>query len=286
MADQQQLGQRFSQVYLERGLAGRDSSRFRERLAAYHSESLSKEIGNHAVASTIRRELGVKVTGIYDYDFDKFWRECTVRDLLDSITIVWNLARNRRHTSGELADRWLHFVRRALAEENLGYRVDDQGGVHYFVDEEFERNRVATLSVLGAAKYRAVLDAFESAHRHLDSDPPDTKASVRSAFEAMEILAKLIAGGRIARLGPPEVEQVLKPLARAAYGSDAVASDAANQLLNGLSDWINAAQPYRHGQAVQEPTAPPIELAVSMLSMGATYLRWLIELSQASNGPR
>jgi hypothetical protein len=45
-----------------------------------------------------------------------------------------------------------------------------------------------------------------------------------------------------------------------------------------MKDWITGAQPYRHGQEVEEPAEPPVELVVAFLSAGAVYLRWLIEL--------
>ena len=39
-------------------------------------------------------------------------------------------------------------------------------------------------------KYAGVLGAFDDAYRHFDEDPQDTKAAVRSIYEALEILAK------------------------------------------------------------------------------------------------
>jgi hypothetical protein len=65
---------------------------------------------------------------------------------------------------------------------------------------------------------------------------------------------------------------------RQVYANNQPAIDAGTQLLNGIKDWINAAQPYRHGQEVKEPAEPPIEFVVAFLSSGAAYLRWLVEL--------
>jgi hypothetical protein len=45
-----------------------------------------------------------------------------------------------------------------------------------------------------------------------------------------------------------------------------------------MKDWINAAQLYRHGQEQQEPAEPPMDLVIAHLSVGASYLRWMIQL--------
>lgn len=125
---------------------------------------------------------------------------------------------------------------------------------------------------------------FESAHEKLSQVPPDTKDAIRAAFEAMEILTKLMVGSKkLKRLGSAEVEKYLKPMVKNAYTDDEVALNAANQFLSGLSDWINAAQIYRHGQEVEEPAEPPVDLAVAMVSTGAAYLRWLVKLDLSSN---
>jgi hypothetical protein len=62
------------------------------------------------------------------------------------------------------------------------------------------------------------------------------------------------------------------------YAGNQPAIDASKQLLAGMKAWINAAQPYRHGQEQQEPAEPPIDFVIAHLSAGATYLRWMIEL--------
>jgi hypothetical protein len=62
------------------------------------------------------------------------------------------------------------------------------------------------------------------------------------------------------------------------YAGNQPSIDAGTQLLQGMKDWITAAQPYRHGQEVEEPTEPPIEFVVAFLSAGAVYMRWLVEL--------
>jgi hypothetical protein len=48
--------------------------------------------------------------------------------------------------------------------------------------------------------------------------------------------------------------------------------------LDGMKDWINAAQLYRHGQEQQEQGEPPMDFVIAHLSADATYFRRMIEL--------
>jgi hypothetical protein len=104
-------------------------------------------------------------------------------------------------------------------------------------------------------------------------------------FEALEIATKLL-DGRAARLGATEVERYLKPHCLGRFADGSTERGAANLFLSSMADWVNALQAYRHGQAVEEPNPPPLDLAIALLSSGATYLRFLIEVSEqdASSG--
>lgn len=263
-------GQLFSRVYLDRGTPARDSPRFRNRLASYCQDQIHIE-NRREIGALIRRELGITLQ--HNYYVSGWFLEPALRDVLDTITLVWRHCkqRNQHHV-------WHAFVQRVMREENIGYRLDDEAGVHYYVDEEFERNRFATLENLSDAQYAAVANLFESAHGYLDDG--DARAAVRSVFDAVEVLSKQMVGGKkITSLGATNVEKHLKPIARQVYTD--TAWDAANQLLNGLADWINSIQPYRHGQ--KDPH-PPMDLAIAMVSSGASYLRWLVEIDQQANG--
>src|SRR4030095_1592380 len=127
-----------------------------------------------------------------------------------------------------MSDKWKQFVARVLIEENLGYRLDPKCGVHYFVDEEFERNRVSTLGGLDDPKYTGVRDAYEAAYRHMDSDPPDSKAAVRSMFESLEILVRQMVPTK--NLNRWIVENTLKTKCLALYSSEPTGS----QVVSGL----------------------------------------------------
>jgi hypothetical protein len=274
------IGRRFSELYIERGAPLPDSPRFRRRLAAYFR---GFGIEDERMAAVIKQDLGVEVPrrGIYR-DMDRFFEQAEPRDVLDSVTSVYGFL-IANHQVGP-SSVWVRTVRQVLAEENMGYTVDDKGVMHYSVDAEFERNREATVRGLGAARLAAVLTEFQAANQRLEETPPDTKACVRSAFEAVEILVKLLTEeGKVKVLGPAEVERFLRPKVAKAFAGNEVARNAANAMLTAFSSWVVGAQPYRHGQRVEEPSPPPLALAVAFLSSAATYIRWLLEIVQSTH---
>ena len=181
---------RFSQIYLERGEPVKDSERFRRRLCGYYIRNLHHAM-NEALSRYAEERLGI-VIGYTPKHTELFFIRADIRDILDIVTFIYafSLHLERQHFSTtRFAQLWHDHVSLALKEENMGYRLDDSGVVHYHIDEEFERNRVSTIAALGDVRYTSVLEAYNSAYRHMDH-PMDTKAAVRSMFEALEILAK------------------------------------------------------------------------------------------------
>ena len=273
---------RFSLLYIERGKPGPDSDRFRKRLRTFYFEKLTSFEGD--IIRGIHMELGATIpSGVMGYSIGMFFEEAPLRDILDSITIIYKVLEPRAYprfsSPGSLQNEWLSFVRRVFKEENLHYQVDKTGVVHYLVDEEFERNRISVLKCLERKRYEGVRAAFEDAHRHLDSDPINKKAAVRSMFESVEILTKLMVPG-ITRLNKSVVQKDLKEIALKKYIHDEVASRTIDIIFNGFSEWVDALHNYRHGQGKEEPVEPPLEFTVYVLSSGASFLRWLIEMDE------
>lgn len=265
-------GELFSRVYLDRGAPTQDNMRFRLRMFGYLE--MARGTDWYALSKSIKMSGGFDILGT-NAGFKKFFLESPVVDVLDFITLHWRdlgggvdyLARDGHSST------WLMFVRKALVEENLGYRLDDACGVHYFVDEEFSRNRISALQMLDAAPLAAVCAAFETAHRYLDPGSRDTKASVRSAFEALESLARLMFPDQ-KNLNRWVVENKLKPTALAA-AKDETEKKAVASAFDGLADVIDGIHLYRHGQPVAEMDAPSLELTVFYLSLTAAALRWM-----------
>jgi hypothetical protein len=247
---------------LERGAPTRDSDRLRNRLAEYFL-GLSYEHGNDTrfqLAQLMARELGIKVPSDYNGPLpEDVFRKGQLRDVLDSVTLLHGILVERDQRFGaKKAAHWRQLVARAMAEENIGYRVDDQGGVHYHVDQEFEYNRAGAVAALQHSDLANALGAHDDAYCHLDGSPPDTKAAVRSIFETVEIVARLICP-ESQNLNRWLAEKGLKEKCLAVMPSDPTEQRvAATTGFDGLADWVDGLHNYRHGQAVSEPVAPPM----------------------------
>ncbi len=263
-------------MYLERTDPVRDSNRFRNRLSAYYWDHLHEKFRD-PIRKIIVKETGAEIPYIANFGFSvaDFFKKNELRDVLDSITLTYQVVKSRSYYS--LAEEWRHFVARALVEENVGYRLDSQCGVHYFVDEEFERNRFSTLITLDDKNYTSVKAAYEDAYRHFDNDPTDTKAAVRSMFESVEILVKQIVTAK--NLNKWVVENPLKQKCIDLYKSDKTAEKVVSKLFDGFGRWVDGLHFYRHGQAEDAPVAPSEDIAIYILSSGSAYLRWLVGIN-------
>lgn len=275
-----QTGKLFSELYLEKGDPRSDSARARLRVAS----NFCSVLGPHTVnfGELIERRLGIQppAAGSSDYFWKRYFEQIKVRDFLDIITLVWQFL--------DLTDKgnakvWPLTIGKIFSDENLGYRVDEKGGVHFSVDPQYEEVRAFAIASLVPAKYGAVRDAFAKAQLAMDRSPPDGKVAIRETFEAAETLFRLMFPAT-SRLGSTEVNSYLRPHVRGLHGGNQAAIDAANQFVSAFSDWVNGAHQYRHGQAVEEPTPPPLPFAVAMVSSGAAYLRWLAELDKSGRG--
>ncbi len=263
-------GQRFSHVYLRSDTLLPDSKRARMRMLSLARDELgfsSAELGD-----ICRAELGLDG----GHAPLNFFQSCEARDFLDLVTIIWRHLKPDREYPDK-PERWLKGIRRIFSEESLGYRIDDRAGVHFVIDAEYERNRIAVVSGLGSSRYKAVLHAFEQAHSSLDKHPPDLKGALRLAFDAVETLFKLMYD-KAPKIATSEIRNYLLPNVEKIYRDDKIAKRAALKIVDGLIEWVDAVHFYRHAQATEEPLQPPAELAVLMLSEAASYLRWLAAL--------
>lgn len=290
----QVVGELFSRLYMERDVSMQDSIIFRNRLDAFLLANHHKDYSG--IRSFLRQESGAIVPTNYlktldstFFNFNEFFTKSEVFQLLNSITLIWRYLRNTypEKTLSNLssispatkfpkAEAWHNFVLRALREENMAYTIDEMCGVHFVIDEEFERNRVSALRCLEASRYKGVRVAYEAAHGYLDLQPPDFKASVRSAFEALEILARLIDPGS-KNLNKWMVENKLKPIA-ISFASEPTEVEVVSKLFDALALTVDSLHHYRHGQGVEQPIAPSPAVAVYVISQVSAALRWLVTL--------
>jgi hypothetical protein len=209
----------------------------------------------------------------------QFFADCALKDVLDFVTVAYWYQYTKRGTGiveHDPWDRWCREVQRIFQEENLHYGVDQRGGVHFRFDAEFEHNRAITIACLQDACYRNALSEFEGAMASLAKVPPDGKAAIRRTFSAAETLFRLMFPNS-PRLTAQDAQR-LEPVLQRLHTNDKVATGAAIKLLSTFKDWIEAAHYYRHEAGHAEPTQPPLMLAVEMVSIGASFIRWLGEL--------
>ena len=272
-------GERFSHLYIERVAPIPDSVRVRVRLAQFLNEYGYDHC--QTFRAMLIKELGValptKASG--GSWIAMFFKDAEVRDVLDAVTIMYSTFQERNKWGPEIPKEWKKFVDRVFKEGNLAYTVDDECGVHPLVDREFERNIATAIAGLGAARYEAARTAFEASERKLEQTPADTKGAIRDTFEAAETLTKLIIGSGKA-LTASFVKGELEPRLQKLYSVDPVATMVAARMAQSFADWVDAAHPYRHGQNSEEPVRPPEELAVLLVSQGASFVRWLVDLDQ------
>jgi len=268
---------KFSLRYPEEGPPTLDSKRFRNRLAACISDMLSNNVGNAMeLVVYLERETGTILDGANSLrQVENLFQKGELRDVRDAITHIYDYLLNEQLDP----EAWRIFVVRVLKEENIGYIMDDDGGVQYLVDEAFQTNRAIAVRALQKPVYKGVLAAFEDAHRHFNTD--DTKAAVRSMYEALEILAKQLKA--VPRLS----EQLVNDL-RKQYGNrydDQAARTTYNALFDAMVKWVVGLQVYRHGQGVDKIIAPDEITCVHILSAGTSYIRWLIDLENKPSLP-
>lgn len=276
----------FSRVYCIPDEKQHDSERLRRRLGRYASDM---DRHAHLIADRIEKETGARVPRPGGYlDIDSFFQGAELRDVLDSITHIHNAlidrarVQSRNWTESETlrraASEWRAFAGRVLKEEHSPYEIGEDCNVQYAVDEAYSMNRRATLNGLQAPRWDAVRAEFERAFRSLDGVTQDTNAAIRAMSAAVEACVKVLLANGVSRVGLPEIEKNLWPAVQAIYADDKIAADASHQILKSLGDWVNAAHQYRHGQGVDNEVAGPLELAVQMLTSGASFIRWLIDM--------
>ena len=265
---------RYGQLYVDRGKPKTDSDCFRKCLATYLAALGPGRTHLGDELQMLRLKLGIDIGASGGVSLAELFLNAELRDVLDSITLLHSRDRPEAHVFGT---RWLALVAEVFAEEHMAYRLDDRGGVHPFVDAEFQANQTAALEALSQTRFGEARTDFETAFRHLRSG--EGKSAIRSMFPAVEVAAKVLFPGALSRLMPNDLDKLIKPRIQARYIGNEPAIDAALQLLGGFRQWIIASQPYRHGQEVQEPVEPPHDFLVAHLSTGAAFLRWMIEVA-------
>ena len=273
MTTDRPLGQKFSQVYLDRSVPNHDGERWRIRLASFLREEFSTD---QVLAKKIRSEIGLEfynsaTYGVY-FDYPRIMKSIDYVVMLNLCTVIfYHLAT----MNARIAENWHNHFNRCSKEENVSYLMDEMGGVHPAVDAEFQHNLATTISGLNAPRYRAALTAFSGIQPALDRE--DTRQAIRQVFDTAENIVKMMTGAK--GLDASVIQRQLTNKIRDNWDEGA-AKDAANQMMAGFVNWVNAAHSYRHFEGQPDAAEPPLDLAILMISVGASYIRWLIDQDQ------
>jgi hypothetical protein len=252
-----------------------DSDRMRFRLS-----SLFFDLESHGiyVATRAQRELGIRLRATnYEHEWNRLFERgsLALHDILDMVTIACDcIMLSNYHSRREMLKAFIGSVSRVLREEQVSYRVDDEGGVHYAVDQEFEYGRIATITALNNARYNGVRSIFEEAFAALDGEVPDGKEAIRKGFFATESLFRLMFP-KAHQLGTGELQPYLTPLVDKIYAGQKPAQSVAQKRVAAFKAWIEAAHFYRHEPGAEEQAQPPIEIAIHMLADAGAHMRWL-----------
>jgi len=274
-------GQLYSHLYVSKGAPTSDSKRLRRRIGHFFNLALRKPLREQA-GHAIEIEIGWADFSFYqESEFTEFFSKAALVDFLNSITVLWQNAVQYDREAGytHLANDWREFVERAFREENVSYRIDDKGGVHPVVDYEFERNKVSAIASLADPRYAAVEHAFRAAFDSLNSVPIDGKTAARNVFEAAESLCKIVTGSS-ADLTESSVEKHLRPIVNRIAAGDDQLSSMTGRLLSSFAKWVSAVHAYRHGHDRDRPLVLPDDVAVLVVSEGAAFVRWLVDVDR------
>ena len=91
-----------------------------------------------------------------------------------------------------------------------------------------------------------------------------------------EEIFKLMFASKASRLGTSEIDKCLRPFVSSRYQAPPL--NAVNKLVSSFADWVDGMHTYRHAQGVEDPSPPPLDVALLIMGEGSSFLRWLIEL--------
>jgi hypothetical protein len=266
-------GELFRRNYMRSPAKLADSPRARRRM---HKLFDSSQADEDSFVDQVERQLGIEYPfSGFGHMHSEFWDGSEIGDFLSAITIWLRLI--RIHPAGISA------ARQIFQDEDLHYRIDDQGGVHYLVDEPFAYTVESTLAGLGGARFTSARHALDAALKNLSPTKQSGKGLIRGVFEAAESTFLVVCGPDAGnRLNKQAMDKHLKPILLARYAGTHEADDKVTRMLGVFEAWIKDAHPYRHGAAAEQEHEAPLELAILSATSGMGFIRFLAELGVRS----
>lgn len=234
-----------------------------------------------AVGHFIEKELGIKCRSVntrYYVNWENFLQRIPVSDYLDVITAVIKFKPNRsRYKERSVVHLdFLSFARRVFIEQNLAYLIDDLGGIHPAIDPAFADSSAHTIRCLKSAGLEAAAQHILDAEKHLLAGSLNPRLAIRSCFDAVENLHKMI-NKNSPQLNKASIINELMPILKAKWSKDESELRATEKLVNSMTDWVEAAHFFRHADGNADISQPSEAFAVLFVSQGFSFARWLAE---------
>lgn len=276
MDKSKQLGKLYSEVYLERGKPVGDSRRARNRIGLIFARTFYKVW--YEAATALETRLGTELRsahqGITVAQIQRFIESCSLRDFLDSITIIYSVLM-KASLVGEFSDSWRDECKEVFIQENLHYEIDKNCGVHNLFDSEFQHQAAAAIAALEEAKYARAREHFEHGLAELRKPGGARRTALRSVFDAAETIVKDKYG--VARLDKSvAIDRIANEASSKATNN--VEREVVKKYAKSFGEWIEALHFYRHSQDEGVPIEPDLDWAIDLFSTGASYVRWLARL--------
>ena len=262
-------GELFRRNYMRSPVKLSDSPRARRRIRKLFDASGAEE---HTFVAMVESQLGLDFPfDGYEHHHDDFWNDAEVGDFLSAVTLWSRLIRH--HAAA------LKAARQIFQEEDLHYRIDDQGGVHYLVDEPFAYAVESTLIGLGDSRFTAARLALEVGLKSLSPTKQSGKGLIRGVFEAAESTFLVVCGPEAGnRLNKQAMDKYLKPILLARFAGVHEADDKVARMLAVFEAWMKDAHPYRHGTAADQEHEAPLDLAILSATSGTGFIRFMAGL--------
>lgn len=258
-----------------------DSAKMRLRLSTYLIEFTMNDSGKFG--EYIQRETGIPVLTRGSFGNYVSWEQvvenCSLLELLDMITAICKFRPIVKTATARIPTiyNFPDFVKRVFREEAMAFRVDEKGGIHPFIDVAFSAEMSEIVRHLSDQKLTAAKQSVDNAELALLSTTYDGRAAVRSIFDAVENIFKLICP-KSNQLNNANVTKELRPTIMASMADNLHEQRATGKIIDSMIDWIESGHIFRHAAGQPEPSEPSTLFATAYVSQGLTYVRLLADV--------
>ena len=194
---------------------------------------------------------------------------CPIHKFLDIITVAYQ---ELLHKTIDIA--YTSEITRIFQEEHMSYCINENGEVHLYLGEEFQKSRIQTLEALCETGSENLISCYKNTYNRLKPGKAYVpKAALRSLYECIEGLVKNITGE--ARLNSNAIDKLQEPILKH-YGNQSNRRGYVKCKLAAMKDATQALHSFRHAdenKEIFEPDIREIDLAFSSCS---AFIRWIL----------